>query len=329
MLKEIEQIESASDDQILVNTPLPLRATFCPRGFAVEIVTNSEEVLVAAQESWGMCKQEFFERPVEIRVGVAGNTAVCSAVPVFRSQRHLLSIVSDSETFGLCDMSKGFGYCWTTPGTVKNRPFLRYYFLEAITLCLLGQLYWTPIHAACVTHHGKGLLLCAHSGTGKSSLALACARAGWTFVSDDAAVLIRGRRDRMVVGHPYQMRFRQSACQLFPDLRKRLVNVRGNGKAGIELPTAELGIKTATQATVDHIIFLQRRSSGPARLEHFSKEEAFQLLSEVTRYGEAEVCDAQIESLRHLLAAPVCALSYSGLDSAVERLRLLVEAGRD
>jgi hypothetical protein len=329
MLKEIEQIESTSDDPLLVSTPLPLRAVFYPLGFAVEIHTNSKDILTAAQESWGMYKQEFFERPVEIRVGVAGNTAVCSAVPFFRSQRHLLSIVSDNETFGLCDLSKGFGYCWTTPGTAKNRPFFRYHFLEGIALCLLGQLYWTPVHAACVALHGKGLLLCAQSGTGKSSLALACARAGWTFISDDAAELIRSRRDRTVVGNPYHMRFRESACKLFPDLRQRLVKVRGNGKVGIELPTAELGIKTATQSTVDHIIFLQRRSSGPARLEHFSKDEAFELLSEVARYGEAEVRDAQIESVRHLLAGPVCALSYSDLDSAVERLRLLVETGRD
>jgi hypothetical protein len=329
MLKDIELIESTTDNPLLVDTPLPLRAVFYPRGFAVEIQTNSEDVLTAARESWGMCRQEFFEPPVEIRVGVAGNTMKCSDVPVFRSQRHLLSMVSDNETFGLCDMSKGFGYCWTTPGTVENRPFFRYYYLEAITLCLLGQLYWTPIHAACVSRQGKGLLLCAHSGTGKSSLSLACARAGWTFISDDAAVLIRNRRDRTVVGHPYQMRFRESACELFPDLRQHLVKVRGNGKVGIELPTADLGIKIATQCTVDHIIFLQRRSSGPARLEYFSKDEAYELLSEVARYGEPEVFDAQFESLRHLLAAPVCALSYSDLDSAVERLRLLVENGRD
>src|SRR5258708_24706968 len=202
MLKEIEQIESTLDDPLLVNTPLPLRTVFYPRGFAVEIHTNSKDVLTAAKESWGMYKQEFFEPRVEIRVGVAGNTAECSAVPVFRSQLHLLSMVSDNETFGFCDLSKGFGYCWTTPGTVENRAFFRYHFLEGMALVMLGHLYWTPIHAACVAHHGKGLLLCAHSGTGKSSLALACARAGWTFISDDAAALIRSTRDRTVVGNP-------------------------------------------------------------------------------------------------------------------------------
>ena len=144
MLKEIEQIEITLDDPLLVSTPLPLRAVFYPRGFPLEIHTNSKDVLTAAQESWGMYRQEFFERPVEIRVGVAGNTAVCSAVPVFRSQRHLLSMVSDSETFGLCDLSKGFGYCWTTPGTAKNRPFFRYHFLEGIPTPSAGPTVLDP-----------------------------------------------------------------------------------------------------------------------------------------------------------------------------------------
>jgi len=56
-------------------------------------------------------------------------------------------MVSDNETFGFCDLSKGFGYCWTTPGTVENRPFFRYHFLEGMALVMLGHLYWTPIHA--------------------------------------------------------------------------------------------------------------------------------------------------------------------------------------
>ncbi len=329
MQKDIELLEAAGSDPVLANIPLPLRATFYPLGFPAEIHTNSDEVLTAARESWGKYKHEFRERAVEVRVCVTADEGECSGTPVFRAQGHLFSIVSDSRTFASCDMRQGFAYCCTTPATVQNRPFFRFHFLEAMTLVLLDQLYWTPVHAACVEHNGKGVLLCAESGTGKSSLALACARDGWTFLSDDAAVLLRGRRDRTVVGQPHSMRFRPSARELFPDLSERLLTVRGNGKVGIELPTGELGIRTATQTTVDYMIFLHRRPSGPARLEHFSKADAYDRLAQVARYGEQEVRNAQLESLRTLLAAPVYALSYSDLGSAVARLKSLVETGID
>jgi hypothetical protein len=45
------------------------------------------------------------------------------------------------------------------------------------------------VHAALVGVEGRGLLLTGEAGAGKSSTALACVRAGWSYVGDDYCVL--------------------------------------------------------------------------------------------------------------------------------------------
>jgi hypothetical protein len=275
-----------------------------------------------------MYRQEYSEAAVEVKVGVADtDSGECPPPPVFRGQRHLMSIVSDPFNYAVCDTAQGFGYCWATPAAVRNRAFFRYYFLDAMVLYLLTQKYWTPIHAACVAWNGKGVLLCGDSGAGKSSLALACARAGWTFIADDSCFLIRSRRNRVVTGHPHEMRFRESACELFPDMREYLSKVRGNGKIGIEVSTAKLqGIKTSLQSPIDYIVFLVREKTSTAHLTPYDKELACEWMSQVARPSEPHVRQAQIEGLHILLEAPVFGLRYHDLESAVGLLQSLVES---
>src|SRR4029077_5099751 len=105
---------------------------------------------------------------------------------------------------------------------------------------LLKSLYLTPLHAAFVSLAGRGVLLCGDAGAGKSSLAFACARSCWTFLSDDSGCLIRSGSDRLVVGNPYQMRFREAGIDLFPELRNRRATPRPTGELAIEIDTASM-----------------------------------------------------------------------------------------
>ena len=56
-------------DPILYDFELPLRGMFHPRGFSAEISTNSPEVLLAAEESWGTCYQAYLEPPGRVHIG--------------------------------------------------------------------------------------------------------------------------------------------------------------------------------------------------------------------------------------------------------------------
>lgn len=53
----------------------------------------------------------------------------------------------------------------------------------------------TVLHASCVAHDGRGLLILGASGSGKSGLALAMMAFGADLVADDRVILIRTGND--------------------------------------------------------------------------------------------------------------------------------------
>ncbi len=322
---DIDMATSASEaDPLLCNVPLPLRVIFYPLGFPVEIITNEQAVLDAANESWGHLRQRHTRPTLQFRIGIAkGGATDCPPAPVVRAQRHLLSIVADAHNQAICDLKGGFAFAWLNDATLKHKSYLRYHFIEAVTLLLLSTSYVTAIHAACVSWQGQGMLLCGDSGAGKSSLAYACACAGWTYTSDDGSYLLSDANPPRIIGNSHQIRFRPSAKKLFPELHGRGLTPRAEGKPSIEVRTNDLpGIVTADEAQIHHIIFLNRQSSSVAELVPFSKALASKLFHQ-SLYPVEEIRQRQAASLQHLLIAEIYELRYCDLHHAVHRLELL------
>ncbi len=325
-----EQSAHPADDPLLRRIEMPLAAQHYPLGFRVDVITNSEQVLAAARESWSRFPAKpSLQSPLRLQFGVAENSSSqCPPAPLCRAQKHLLSMVADQENFATCDLERGFAFAWLSKGAERRRSYLRYHFLEAAALVLLAASRVTPLHAACVSFAGCGMLLFGDSGAGKSSLAFACARAGWTYTTDDASYLLNGREDRLVVGNSHQIRFRPSAAQLFPELQGLSVTPRATGKPSIEFPTdRHPWLKTADECRIDHIVFLNRRSHTPPGLHPYPRELAWQgvLPSLFNSCGNA---DAQEARLAKLLNAPVHELRYRDLDWAVRRLEALALEGK-
>ena len=315
------------NDPLLCKMELPLRAVFYPLGFAVEISTNSQAVLDAARESWKDLSQRH-SSPV-LRIGIAitpGESGDCPPSPVVRAHRQLLTIVANPENQAVCDLGAGYAYAWLTQDTLLHRSYLRYHYIEAIALILISNTYATAIQAACVSRHGRGMLLCGDTGAGKSTLAYACARAGWTYTSDDACYLLRATGQPRVAGNSRQIRFRPSASDLFPELRGRAITPRAEGKPSIEVPTAELPrLVTEDEAPVDYIIFLNRQASAGVDLVPFSKTVAMRRFHQ-SLFPEDEVQQLRAAALQRLSTAEVFELRYRDLQQAVDRLERLVRS---
>ena len=323
------QSERKPIDSTLWDFDLPLRAEYYPIGFPVEITTNSSAVLEAAYESWGKFRKIFSTPPVRIRLCVLpGSSTVCPPTPVCRGQENLITTIADAENYTVLDTREGFAFGWLTEAAVRNRAYLRYHFLEGASWFLLECLYLTSIHAACVSLNGRGVLLCGDSGAGKSSLSYACARNGWSFLSDDSTMLVRKSAGRAVTGNPYQMRFRDSAVQLFPELSKQNVTQRLSGEFSIELATPTVpDILTISKCFVDHLVFLNRHTPEPEGLFCFPKESALRWLEKVICYGEKHVREEHKAALRNLIAADVFEMRYTRFDTALSLLEELVSEG--
>lgn len=319
------------DDPLLCDFPLPLSATFYPMGFTLHIRTNSEHVLAAVEESWGPYTKSRNEPAIHLEIGVKAGASPERPKPVWpRARGPLASLIHGPDDFVICDSAKGAGFGWVTPAVVEDHPYFRWYFLDSAVYFLLTPMYLTPLHAGCVVLDGKGVLLTADSETGKTTLTYACARVGWTFVSDDASELLRSASDRRIIGRPHSIRFREPARDLFPELRDRVPARRPTGKWNIEVRTAELpGIRTASECDAHYLIFLNRSDPGPQRLQPFSRDEAFRRLTAQLCYGEEKIRLAQRHSIQTLLNIPVLELCYRDLDWAEQTLRRLVYEGFD
>lgn len=320
--------EQVVSDPTLSTLALPLRRRFFPLGFPLEIETNSADVILAANESWGRFSQLFDVAPVRFALGVTDSEAVPAELQsTFRSREHLMSVVADSENFFACDFNSGYAFGWITRAVASDRPFLRYRFLTAAVQMLIEQQAFAVLHGALISRDNCGVLLCGESFAGKSTLAYAAARSGWTYVSDDAAFLVRNRADRYAIGDSHTIRFREDARSLFPELADRLPVVRPNGKIGIEMFTCELPIQTAGACTIDHVVFLNRQPGCPPKLLRYPKDEALAAWESFASYGAESVRRAQKLCYRQLLGAEIWELVYSHFEDAVIRLDQLVGLG--
>jgi hypothetical protein len=242
-----------------------------------------------------------------------------------------MSIVADPENFMLCDFERGFSFGWVTRSTAADHPLLRYQFLTAGGTTLAQQRALAPMHGALMMRNGTGVMFCGDSFAGKSTLAYACARAGWTYLSDDGTYLVRDRDDRYAIGDPYSIRFRTDAPDLFGELADHLPTVRPNGKIAIEVRTRDLGISIAPGCVVDHVVFLDREHprghSGPASVRRYPEDAALEYWAQFAVLGTAEVRAAQRRCHERLLRARLWKMQYSDLDDAIARLERLVDQG--
>ena len=310
-------------DPLVSRIDLPFSAKFYPAGFTLDLTSNSGEVIEAATETWGGWAKEFECEPVSIRV-IVQEQGPLAPQPSFRRQGHLFSIVSDADNFAVADLESLFGCVYVSASTAAEHAWLRWFFLESLGYALLAQRYIVPVHAACVSRNGTGVLLCGPSGAGKSTLSYACARSGWTFISDDGTWLLPDREDRAAIGRPGQARFRLDSARLFPELAGFSERAHPNGKLSLEVALGEFPeIRKGSRCTIAGTVILDRKAGATARAEAISSGEVAELLLQDTAsYGDAP--DAlHLRTIQNLTGIPAYRLFYDGPEEAVQVLAQL------
>lgn len=323
-------LEPTINDPLLTRVPLDYDAVFHPYGFPVRLRSNSRLTIEAADMSWSTYRRKFTCPPLDVRLLISeSNKPGCTEPPIFRSQGHLLSIVADAENFACLDLNAGFSFGWATISTASKIEYFRQCLLDVMIYPLLEVRHLITLHAACAVFRGKGVLLAGDSGAGKSSLAYACARRGWTYVSDDASAFLRAASKPMVIGHPQKFRFREPIGGLFPEFGHLKSTLRAYGKPTIEVQTRLLdGLRTADESPVDAVVFLNRRDhdGGPPTLLPVALEEAWKLLSFSVWAVQSPVYEERLAALERMLTIPTYEIRYAELDPAIDCLQRFVEA---
>jgi hypothetical protein len=177
--------------------------------------------------------------------------------------------------------------------------------LEPLVLTALDWTFFVGVHAGCVSRAGRTFLLCGDSHAGKSTLAYACVRFGWTFVSDNALHWAAQPWDVLVSGSA-SLRLRDGAKAMF------------ELEAGEFVPATH-GLASAPTAPTGRCVFLNRRP-GPAQVLPCATEKAIQYLAQYdTRPDRAYAEDRY----RSLLREGACIMEYDDVWDGVRCLETL------
>ena len=320
-MRTFDTVRVERSDPLAIDTALPLQCDCHPAGFLLRIATNSRHVLDAAREAWSHYPRQLYPcAAIEFRVVVKPEGPL-SREPSHRAHGHLYTALADADNLACCDLEALRASIFVSERTAADHNRLRWCFVESLAYMLLAQRYVVPVHAACVARENAGVLLCGPAGAGKSTLAYACARAGWRYLADDAVFLLPDDERRIAIGQRRQFRLRPDAPRLFPELAVLVPRVRANGRVGIEAPLdSSTRIKAAGSARIMNVIVLDRRGTGKADLQPIPAEEVTaRLLRDMPSYG-AEVNAMHERCVRRLEGVPSFRLRYSGLADAVECL---------
>ncbi len=333
----LQEIEAACDAGELPDSSrhsleapsLPLKKMFYPLGFPAEVRTNSSEVLVLMDDLWGQFKEQHNTEPIisEVHVVESGDSTECPPAPVFRYMMPLILAVANGDNYSVVDLERKTTRISITRDTLRYGLYAKYFLLGNPGCCISAN-YATPVHAGCVALDGSGVLLCGDSGAGKSTLSYACARAGWTYVTDDGSYLLNGGTRRVVTGDCYKIRLRPTAAELFPEIVGLEITPRAAGKPSVELPTTPMrNIVRAQTMEVDFIVFLNRLSGEAPKLVPFRKDVAREFMLQ-DLLGLPATRAEQHAAIEELLKADLFELRCSDLDWAVNRLETLVQERR-
>jgi hypothetical protein len=290
-------------------------------GFPVEIETNAPEIVMAAAQAWSQYPCLSTGEPVRMRIVISEDRDAESEIPRVEFNGESVSIFQSRLNCAQANLATGTAEIRLTRNIAADPYYVNYHFLKPLTYLLLAPPHFAFAHASCVALNGRAVVLCGGAFAGKTCLAFACARRGWTFLSGDATHLLHDSAEFSVAGRPFSIRFRETAKALFPELRDWPAVVRPNGKASVEIETDRLELRTALRAAAAHFVFLERRAGGGARVLPVPRDETVRRLDEAVFFGDSAIREKQRATVAHFAALPAVRLEYSSLDHAEAALR--------
>jgi hypothetical protein len=183
------------------------------------------------------------------------------------------------------------------------------------------------LHAALLSRNGRGVLLAGPKEAGKSTLACALWRAGWSLHSDDNALIEEGTVAR---GMPRRVSLRETSRNLVgSELWDRILALPGTTRTrtgAIFHPGEASPVQVPEAVPVTAVVFLARRGADvpPAGLEELDAGRSLIALAPYCNRRDAGIGRA-LEALQPLAdRAPVYDLGRGDLTVMIERVEEVV-----
>jgi hypothetical protein len=296
-------------------TGTPHEVWFRPMGLAVRLVTDSPEILAAATAAFGGYGADPPQEWADATFRLFGHAVDDKpGPPLLRVDGSLVYQTAGRGATLVIDRAAGTAFGYFSPAALADSAFFRWHFLDLALFFFLEERGFLGLHGAALSRDGRGLLLRAPSGQGKSTLTYAAARR-WIAPGSGA-----------LWGMPWAFHLLPDAAHLFPELdgRAAVRQLNGEEKIAVDLESLRPG-STAPSAEPAGVILLRRLPQGRSRLEDVSPESAWEDWLAGGASRESEVPGYE-ERARALLAGrPVYRLELGDdLEAAVDLLEGLL-----
>jgi adenylate kinase family enzyme len=188
-----------------------------------------------------------------------------------------------------------------------------------------------PMHAACASIEGKGLLIAGASGAGKSTLSAAMSQAGFDYLSDDWTYIHIANGRLSAHGTSAPVKLLPDAARHFSGLANEEIVESMNGELAYEVdPVKAFGASVVHQCEPKWVVFLERFHGDGSEFVRLKEESSrIYLESSVERLpGQLkEATVRRVKIIDHISELQCWRFRYGGRPQyAVHRLREFVES---
>jgi hypothetical protein len=291
-------------------------------GAVCSFSTNCAQLLDAAHESFLPVSQPALPDDFSIRFWV-DDTDLAQPPwpkPYVRGLDHLVFAGFDVGSSMIADLRTRRVIGRFSAGIAADTAYWRTVIFPMVLTMVSASVGIAELHCACVSKDQDGILLAGPSQSGKSTLALALAQNGFSFLSDDRTFCSLDNGEVEVWGLPTRLKLRPEAAAWFEELRSaQPTDTRGGDPAFWLEPERLVGVKRVRRCRPNLLVFLERRETPAFRLSPMSSPEA---LSRLSRELMAELPDAvakRLGTIKKVAELPCWLLEYGGQPQAIAR----------
>lgn len=255
--REMAKLHSVNRDA------LPLHADLSIAGAHCAFATNSKDILTAVDRwrcSSGEAPSGTFEMNVLCDASLRCEPEVKTQTH-FRGLHHVvLATIGSHEVFAFDLLRKRVAGA-VSQASASDPEFWNAHWLP-ITVGVMGATVGVvPLHSACLSRNGKGLLIAGASGAGKSTLSVALAQRNFTHISDDWTYISRAAGNLVAHGINAPVKLMPDAVRHFPELCVRTPKMWFNGELAFEIEHEAICPPDRELTARPHwLIFLERSS---------------------------------------------------------------------
>lgn len=312
---------------------LHCHALLAVAGAQCELATNSPE-LTSALSAWRRELAKNHACDFTLNVLVDGTPYGAHRRPFFRGLHHLVIATFDESNVFIFDLLRRTVNAVVTRNIASDTEFWKGTAFPLIVGVLGVAIGVLPVHCACLSNNGEGLLIAGVSGSGKSTLSVALAQEGLDLVSDDWTYVSTFTGRLFAYGMSAPVKLLPDAVQHFPSVSSLQITRTLNGELAYELnPERQLGVNVASVCEPRLLVFPERVESSESELISIPPTHTKAYIEASVELLPAQLVNAERERerlIRTLAELPAWRFQYDGTPQfAAQKLMHLLDKEKD